>query len=148
MAHQYLKIKNANYREERGQILASLAKSYCNLGYYEEAELWGLKTLELIGDCRTPYVELMLINYSQKKYEEAIDYGLKALKIKKRNGHITEEVACWDGTVYDYISISYYYLKDYDNAIKYIDLDIKQNPDIQRLKENRKLFVDAKNKDY
>lgn len=145
MAHKYLKIKNATYREERGQILASLAKSYCNLEYYEEAELWGLKALKEIEDCRTPYVELMVIYYKQKKYEEVIKYGLKALKIKKRNKHLTEEISCWDGTIYDYLSLSYFYLKDYDNAIKYIDLDIKENPDIERLKENKRIFLDAKN---
>ena len=88
----------------------------------------------------------MVIYYKQKKYEEVIKYGLKALKIKKRNKHLTEEISCWDGTIYDYLSLSYFYLKDYDNAIKYIDLDIKENPDIERLKErNNKLLCSLEN---
>ena len=145
IAHKYLKNKNATYKEERGQLLSFLTIAYRNLEYYEEAELWGLKNLKEIGDCRTPYVELMITYYEQEKYQEAIDYGLKALKITKKNSHITESVNCWDGTIYDYVSLSYYYLGDYDNAIKYIDLDILQNPDIERLKDNRELFVNAKN---
>lgn len=149
MAHKYLRIENATYVPEIGQILASLANAYCNMGYYEEAEMWGIKTLETIGDCRTPYVELMVIYYKQKMYEQVIVYGLKALTIEKRNEHLTEDIWCWDGTIYDYLSLSYYYLEDYDNAIKYIDLDIKQNPDIKRLKDNRKLFVaKKKNRNY
>lgn len=146
VAHRYLRIKNANYKQERGQLMAFMTKSYRLLNYYEEAELWGQKTLEEVGNCRTPYVELMIVYYEQKKYEEAIHYGLEALKIKQRNNHITEDISCWDGTIYDYLSISYYYLEDYDNAIKYIDLDIKQNPHIERLKENKKLFIKRRDK--
>lgn len=144
LVHKYLKNRNATYKQERGQMLSFLATSYCKLEYYEEAELWGLKTLEEVPDCRTPYVELMIINYKQKKYQEAINYGLDALNVTKRNSHLTEDISCWDGTIYDYLSLSYYYLEDYDNAIKYIDLDIEQNPHIERLKENREIFIEAK----
>ncbi len=146
VGHKYLSHEKATFKQERGQVMSFMAKSYSNLNYYEEAELWGLKTIEETEDCRTPYVDLMIISYEQKKYQETIDYGLKALKIKKRNRFITEDISCWDGTIYDYVSIAYFYLKDYDNAIKYIDYDIKQNPHIDRLKENRKLYVEAKEK--
>ena len=146
ISHSYLKIKNANYKEERGQLMSFMAKSYCKLEYYEEAELWGLKALEEVSECRTPYVELMLIYYEQKKYEKALYYGLESLKITKRNRHMTEDINCWDGTIYDYISLCYYYLEDYDKAIEYIDIDIKQNPHIQRLKDNRELFIKKRDK--
>ena len=47
-------------------------------------------------------------------------------------------------TIYDYLSLAYYYIKDYDSAIKYINLDIEKNPNISRLKENKILFENAK----
>ncbi len=142
-AHNYLR-HNFNNKAEKGQLLSFLAKAYGNLQYYEEAEMWGLKTLEEIPDSRTPYVELVRIYYNQKKYEKALEYGLEGLKIDKRNKYITEDISCWDGTIEDYVSLCYYYLKDYDKAIEYIDKDIEQNPNIQRLKDNRNLFIKKK----
>lgn len=145
LSHTYLNKNHATYKPERVQVMSFMAMAYRSLEYYEESELWGLKALKEYK-CRTPYVELMMTSYNQHKYQETIDYGLKALKIKKRDRYVTEDVKCWDGTIYDYVSLGYFYLKDYDNAIKYLDLNIKQNPNLEQLKENRKIFVEEKKK--
>ena len=140
MSHRYLNLQSLPNKEELGQVMSFLTKSYTGLKYYEEAELWGYKTLKEVGDCRTPYIDMMILYYNKKNYVKSLKYGLDALNITKRNASRTEDRNCWNETVYDYISLSYYHLKDYDNALKYIDMAIERKPDDKRLIENRKIY--------
>ena len=146
-AHQYLKIPTATYSPERCELMTFLATSYRNLQYFEEAELWGLKAIEELNNTRDPYVELLITFYEEKLYDKAIEYGLKALEIDTYNKEVIDKASSWDGTIYDYISLAYYYLGDYDKAIEYIDKDILQNPNNERLKKNRDLFLKGKEED-
>ncbi len=142
--HNYLKSPDISFRPEICKIMTYLSKSYRSIEYFEESILWADKAIEEVNDSREPYVEKIITAYTMKDYEAVVKYGKKALKIKDYNADMIESAACFDGTIEDYVSLAYYYLEDYDNAIKYIDMDIKQNPHIERLKGNRQLFVDAK----
>lgn len=143
-SHKYLNL-NINYSPQNVQAMCYLSNSYRSMQMYEEAQMWANKALEETEITREPYLQKILINYEIKKYDEVIKWGQEALNIKEYNKNIIDNSACWDGTIYDYLSLAYYYKQDYENAIRYIDIDIKQNPDIERLKENRKIFIDAKN---
>ena len=143
-SHKYLDL-NINYSPQTVQAMCYLSNSYRCMKMYEEAQLWADKALEETEITREPYLQKILINFEIKNYDEVIKYGQQALNIKDYNKNIIDNSACWDGTIYDYLSLAYYYKQDYENAIKYIDLDLKQNPNIERLKENRRIFLDAKN---
>ena len=145
-AHKYLRC-SPYYKPEICKIMTIMAKAYIKLECYEEAELWSKKALEQIQDSREPYIPLILLSYKQKEYKKAIDYCKEALKITEYNTLVIDDAACWNGTILDYLSLSYYYIHDYDNAIKYVDMDIEQNPQVERLKENRELFIRAKNRE-
>ena len=139
MAHKYLNLK-INCPHERVQAMCLLSNSYRNIKMYEEAQMWIDKAIEEPEITREKYLQKIILNFEFENYEQVIKSAQDALKIKEYNTRITDSPACWDGTIYDYLSIAYYYMQDYDNAIKYIELDIKQNPDIERLKENKKIF--------
>lgn len=143
-SHNYLNIEKATYKPERCKLMTFLAKSYRSINYYEEAIMWALKAIEEVSNTRDPYIELIITSFELKEYNNVIYFGKEALKIEEYNEEVIDDASCFDGTIYDYISLAYYYLNDYDNAIKYIDMDIEQNPNIERLHENRKLFIEKK----
>ena len=61
-------------------------------------------------------------------------------KIKTRVLNYMSSPVCWGSLPYDYLSICYYELGDYKNAILAIDSAIKLNPE-QRLISNKNLFL-------
>lgn len=143
IATKFLNLEK-NYIPHKIQAMCYLANSYREIKQFEEAELWADKALEEPEITREPYLQKIIINYNKKDYSKVIKYGQEALKIENYNKRVIDSSYCWDGTIYDYMSLAYYYMKDYDNAIKYIDFTINLNPDIKRLKENRKLFLETK----
>ena len=54
------------------------------------------------------------------------------------------EVFSYDETLNDLLSISYFYLGDYENAIKNAKEALKINPNNERIKKNLKVFKDEK----
>ena len=50
------------------------------------------------------------------------------------------EVFSYDETLNDLLSIVYFYLKDYDNAIKNAKLALVINPNNERIKKNLEIF--------
>lgn len=144
MCNQYLNIKKQKASCEKIKVLCILSHSYRAMKLYDESILWANMALKESEITREPYLQKIFTYFENKKYRELIETANEALKIQKYNVNVIDNVYCWDGTIYDYLSLAYYYLEDYDNAIKYINLDIEKNPDIPRLKENKKLFEKAK----
>ena len=144
VSHQYLKNENATFKPERCKLMTFMAKSYLNLKYYEESLFWAEKAIEELDNTRDPYVIIIMNYYERKDYDNTIKYALKALEITEYNNQTIDDSACWNGTILDFLSLAYFYKEDYDNAIKYIDMDIEQNPQIDRLKDNKRIFIEAK----
>lgn len=141
---KYLDIEKPKAVSEKVQIMCLMSNSYRFLKNYEQSIFWANEAIKESEITREPYLEKIITEFEEKKYKELIETANKALEIKKYNMNIIDKAACWDGTIYDYLSLAYYYLGDYDNAIKYINIDIEKNPNIERLKENKKIFEDAK----
>lgn len=144
MCNQYLNISKPKASSEKIKVLCNLAQSYRAMELYDESILWASEALKEPEITREPYMQMIYTYYEGKKYEELIKVAKKALEIENYNTNVIDNVECWDGTIYDYLSIAYFNIQDYDNAIKYINLDIEKNPNIQRLKDNKKIFEDAK----
>ena len=140
MCHRFLSLCST-YSIEKTKVQCLLAHMYRELKMYEESELWADRAIEERKDTRSPYYEKVLTYYEAKRYEELIKAGDEALKITKYNYDIIDDAGCWNGSISDYMSFAYFYLKDYANAIKYIDMTINQNPNDERLKKNRELYV-------
>lgn len=144
MCNQYLNVNKPKIISEKIRVLCILSCSYRAMKLYNESILWAEEALKEPEITREPYMQMIYTYYENKKYEELIRISNDALKIERYNTNIIDSAECWDGTIYDYLSLAYYYIKDYDSAIKYINLDIEKNPNISRLKENKILFENAK----
>ena len=80
--------------------------------------------------------------YNQKKYLETIEYLIKAKQIRKNELLYINEPFCWDSTIDDLLSLSYYNLGFKDEAIFYVDkaLEYNNNNNNERLINNKKIF--------
>ena len=137
---KHLSLKKATWKDERCASMRFIARSYKNLKRYEEANMWLLKAIDEAPYLRDPYVEMALLQYEMENYDKVIYYCNLALKIKKHPKTYINEIFSYDSTIYDLLSISYYYLKDRENAIKNINLALEMNKDNERLINNKKIF--------
>lgn len=141
ICRQYLNIKNLRYRPERAKILYYMAKSHRLIGEYDKARIWANLSADELPNNRDIYVELLTIYYKTQKYEKAIEMGEKALGITDKNPGIINDSSSFDGTIYDYMSLAYYYLGEYQKAIEAIDKTIELHPEDERLLGNKELYL-------
>ena len=137
---KHLNLKTATWKDERCASMRFIARSYINLKRYDEARMWLDKAINEAPYLRDPYVERMLLEYNLKNYNDAIKYGLEALKIKSHALSYINELFSWNETIYDVLSICYYYIGNKEEGKKYLDIAIEMNPNDKRLIENKKFF--------
>lgn len=140
---KHLKLKNAVWKDERCASMRFIARCYTNLKRYDEAKMWLLKAINEAPYLRDPYVEIMFLKDKLGKYNEVIKYGNEALKIKNNPKTYINEPFSYNETIYDLLSIAYYYTGNIDKAIENIDIAISINND-ERLINNKKLFLKEK----
>ncbi len=88
---------------------------------------------------------MMYLKNNQKKYDEVIKYGEEALKIKKNEKTYINEVFSYNETIYDLLSLAYYYSGNIDKALENIDIALSINSTDERLINNKKIFLKEKN---
>ncbi len=137
---RHLNIKTATWKDERCASMRFIARSYQNLNRFDEARIWLLKAINEAPYLRDPYIEMALLEYRLENWDEVEKYCMEALKIKNHSKTYINEVFSWDHTVYDLLSLSYYFRENYELALEYIDKALKISPDNERLKENKKIF--------
>ena len=137
---KHLSLKRAIWKDERCASMRFIARSYKNLKRYEEARMWLDKAMQETPYLREPFVERALLEYDLEKWNEVEKYCLKALEITVKQKTYINEVFSWDHTVYDLLSISYYYQGNYEESLKYIEIAIKMSPNDERLLENKKII--------
>ena len=142
---KHLHLKKATWKDERCASMRFIARSYINLKRYDEAEMWLLKAIKEAPYLRDPYVEMMLLKYKLNDYKSIIKYGEEALKIKNNEKSYINEPFSWNETIYDLLSLAYYYTGNTDKAIQNINIAIEINPNDQRLLNNKQIFLQHKN---
>lgn len=140
---RHLNLKSATWRDERCASMRFIARSYKNLKRYDEARMWLDKAILESPYLRDPYVERAILEYELENYKNVIYYGEKALEIKEHPKTYINEVFSFDYTLYDLLSIAYYYY-DIDKSLKYIDMAIKMEPKNDRFLNNKKIIIDKK----
>lgn len=141
---KHLKLPTATWKDERCASMRFISRCYKFLNRYDEARMWLDKAIKEAPHLRDPLIERALLEYSDNNLKEVKKYCLKALKIKKHQKTYINEIFSWDHTVYDLLSISYFYEKDYNNSLKYINLALKHNKNNERLKNNKKIITNFK----
>ena len=139
--HRHLTLKNATWKDERCASMRFIARCYNELGFIEEAYLWYNLAIEEAPYLREAYVELAFLEYSLKKYDNALKNLDDALKIKEKSKSYINEQFAWNYQIYDLYSICAYYANKKDIAKKYNELAISLCPNNERLLNN-KLFFD------
>lgn len=137
---KHLNLATATWKDERSASMRFISRCYINLNRFDEAEMWLKKAIKETPYLREPYVELALLYYQLNNYKKCKKYCLKALEIMVCEKTYINETFSWDYTIYDLLSISYFYENDKANAIKNINLALEMNPDDKRLLDNKKII--------
>ena len=137
---KHLNMKKATWKDERCASMRFISRSYKNLKRYEEAKLWINKAIDEAPYLRDPYVEKALLDYELNNFEEVIKNCLKALTIKKNTKSYINEPFSFDHTIYDLLSISFYNVGLYEEALFYSNKAILISPNDERLINNNKII--------
>lgn len=138
---RHLQLKTATWRDERCASMRFIARSYSNLGCYDDAKKWLEKAIDEAFYLRDPYMEMALLEYKFGNYNSCIMYCLRSLDIDDHTKSYINEVFSFDNTVYDLLSICYYYLGNFSKALYYVDKAIDMDGSNDRLINNRKIFL-------
>ena len=90
---------------------------------------------------RDPLVERAILEYNLQNWNLVETFCLKALEITTKYKSYINEPFSWDHSIYDLLSLSYYYQNKKDLALKYINIALELNPDDERLLKN-KTFIE------
>ena len=142
--HSHLKMDNATWCDERAASMRFIARCYKNLNRLEEARMWLKKAIMEAPYLRDAYIELALLEQNEKNYIEVDKYCRKALKIKINGRSYINEPFTFDETVYDLLSVSNYYLGNYEGALDYVNEAIKINNKNDRINRNKELIIEKK----
>lgn len=136
---QHTKLESSWYLE-RSASMRFISRCYQQLNRFDEAEMWLNKAILTSPNAREPYVELAFLKYNQKAYLNVIELLTKAKLIKKNELLYINEPFCWDSTIDDLLSLSYYYLGLKDEAIFYVNKALEYDKSNSRLLNNKKIF--------
>ncbi|MBR6690417.1 MAG: glycosyltransferase [Bacilli bacterium] len=140
---KHLKLPTAAWKDERCASMRFIARCYQRLNRFDEARMWLDKAMLEAPHLRDPFVERALLEYRENNFKEVKKYCLKALEIKEHPKTYINEVFSWDHTVYDLLSIAYFYENNIEESLKYVDIAINMNTDKEnekRLLENKKII--------
>ena len=137
---KHLSLKKATWKDERSASMRFIARSYFELGRNDEAKMWLDKAIKETPYLRDPYVERAILEYRISNYEEVIHYCNEALKIKKHEKTYINEIFSWNNTIYDLLSIAYFYTGDINKSLENVKIAIKMNPKDERLINNKKII--------
>lgn len=142
---KHLNLKSATWKDERSASMRFIARSYTNLNRYDEAKMWLDKAIKETPYLRDPYVERALLEYRLSNYNEIIYYCNEALKIQNHEKTYINETFSWNNTIYDLLSLAYYYTGDIKSALKNINIAIEMNPTDERLQKNKRIIIEKLN---
>jgi len=137
----HLKMKNATWKDERAASMRFISRCYKNLNRPEEARMWLKKATIEAPHLRDAYVELAMLEYSQKNWQEVYNYCKEALKIPINNRSYINEPFTFDETVYDLLSISSFNLSKYEESLLYVNEALKINNKNNRIKQNKDIIL-------
>ena len=140
----HLSLKTATWKDERCASLRYIARCYGYLNNEIEQEKYLMLALLEADHIREPYYELGVLYYNQKQYLKSAIFFNEMFKIKERYLSYISDPICWGSLPYDYLSLCYYELKDYDKAIENVNYALLYDSS-KRLLDNREYFIKMKN---
>jgi len=138
---KHLKLKSATWRDERAASMRFIARSYKEKKDFRKAKIWYTKAIKEAPYLRDAYTERAILAYTENNYKDIEKYCLQALRIKSHQKVYINETFSWDSTIYDLLSISYYYQNKYNLSLYFIELALEMNPNETRLQNNKTLIL-------
>lgn len=132
---KHLELPTSTWKDERCASMRFIARSYANLKRFKEAIMWANEAIKEAPYLKDPYIEAALIYYKINDYQNIIKVCNKSFKASNNNYSYINERFSNDETVYDLLSIAYFYTGNYKKALTNIKKAIKINPN-ERLKNN------------
>ena len=142
---KHLHLKNATWKDERCASMRFIARCYNQLKRYDEAKMWLDKAMQEAPYLRDPFVERAILAYELNEWADVEKYCNEALKISKCTKSYINEPFSYNHTIYDLLSISYYYQGNYELALKNINIALDISPNEKRLQDNKKIIEDKIN---
>lgn len=140
---KHLNLKSVTWKDERAASMRYIARSYKNLGRYDESILWYLKAIDEAPHLRDGYVEYAMLLYDIKNYLECIRYLTMALTITTHEKTYINEIFSWDYTIDNLLSCCYFYLGMKDISLFYSERALSYDKDNQLLINNYQIIKDA-----
>jgi len=137
---KHLNLPTATWKDERCASMRFIARSYIALNRFDEAKMWLDKAIKEAPYLRDPLIEKALLEYRLSNWNEVIKNCEDALNIDFRYKSYINEQFSWDYTVYDLLSIAYYYTNNFDEALINVEKAIIMNPNDERLLNNKILI--------
>ena len=137
---KHLNMKNATWKDERCASMRFISRCYSKLKRHDEAKMWLDKAINEAPYLRDPYVERALLEYELNNWDSCKKYCLEALKINKNTKSYINEPFSYNHTIYDLLSLCYFFKKDYKKALENINIALDMAPNNERLKSNKKIF--------
>lgn len=141
--NRYLKLPGATWDNERCYAYRVMGKCYSELGDLVSAEKSLLLAASEAPNTREPWVELSVLMYKQKRWEESFTFALRALKIENRELVYTCDPEVWGHQPHDLASIAAWNLGLKEIALKQAQLAVDKTPTDARLQANLKFIQDA-----
>ena len=143
---KHLDLKSATWKDERCASQRFIARCYQKLNRIREARMWLDEAIKEAPYLRDAYIERAMLEYNLGNFQDVKFYCEKALEIKSHTKSYINEIFSWDNTVYDLLSVSLYYLNNFDEAYKYVKIALEMNPNDERIQNNLKLIEEKLNK--
>lgn len=137
---KHLNLKSAIWKDERAASMRFIARCYQHLKDFDSARIWLDNAIKEAPHLRDALVERALLEYQLENYEQVEFFCFRALQIKTHQKSYINEPFSWDGTVYDLLAISAYYLRRYAQAVYFAELALDYKPDDVRLLNNKNIF--------
>lgn len=142
---RHLALKTAVWTDERAASMRYIARCCRALNRRDEAEVWYLRAVAEAPGVREAAVELGRMLYEEGNYYGAVFFLEKALAVKSRSASYINDPDCWSALPYDLLSLSYYFIGRYPEAVENSDEAVARSNE-PRLKTNREFFVAARDK--
>ena len=137
---RHLNLEKAVWKDERCASMRFIGRCYKNLNRPLEAEMWYQKALMEAPHLKEAYTELAIFYYERGEYNKAVALFKQALNIKKGYKTYITEWFSTDFSIYDFLSLCYYNMNNYDEALKCVDKALEITKD-DRILKNREIIL-------
>lgn len=123
----------------KSYIARNIAINYTAKEDFKNADLWFHIALQH-GNERETWYSIADYYYKKKEWDRCYLAAVRCLAIIERRDGFTYDPAAWGTLVYDYASMSAYYIGLYSKALEYGRIACELEPNNERLKNNLEFF--------